>query len=238
MRLATTLLLIAVISSGARAEDGEGRNEVDFDGNPYKAGTSVTVPERGTAPHAGGPMIFNDQAAFLAAAGPVTTQTFEDEPSSGLCDSGGLTVLGVDGFLATANPAALKLLREPCFGNHNTTPGGQKYLSADTDLGLFSAEVMFVFNQYITSLGLFLIDLDISILEVTVNGVSYPVNPHGDGGQSYFGIVGASPFTYATFRVVTEVDSHYSFDDVAYGFSGPVSVAGESWGRAKAQWRD
>jgi hypothetical protein len=238
MRLATTLLLAAVLSTGAHAEGSDGSTGFDIDGNPFVKDASAPSSEGGEAPQAGGALIFDNQAAFLAAAGPVATETFEDEPSTALCDGLGLAVLAVDDFLSTSNVVAMKLLREPCFGNHNTTPGGLKYLGADTELGAVSAEVMFVFNQPISALGLFLIDLDLAVLEVTINGVSYPVPPNGDGGESYFGIVGALPFTAATFRIVTGTDSHYSFDDVAYALAGPVSVESRSWGRAKADWRD
>jgi hypothetical protein len=97
---------------------------------------------------------------------------------------------------------------------------------------------MFIFNQPITALGLFLIDLDAAVLEVTVNGVAYPVPPHGDGGESYLGLVGAAPFTSATFHIATGTDSHYSFDDIAYALLGPVSTEPASWGRSKGAYRD
>jgi hypothetical protein len=238
MRFATILLLALALPAVARAEGPGDAAARDIDGNPYLPGTQVPIRPGGNPPHGGGPLVFDDQAAFLAAAGPVTTETFEDEPHSGDCDTGALPVLSVTDFTATSNPAALKILRDACFGNHNTTPGGVKYLTADTDVALVSADVMFVFNEPLTAMGLWLVDLDSALLEVVIQGVGYPVLPHGDGGQSYFGIVSAVPFADATFRIVNGTDTHYSFDDVAYGLSGPVAVEPAGWGRVKAEWRE
>ena len=237
MRLATTLWLTVALSTAILVPRSYGV-DTDIDGNPYAPKPSITPFQPIKGAQGGGVLVFNDQAAFLAAAGAVTTETFEDDASSGVCDGFGLTLRSEADFLATSNVLALKLLREPCFGNHNTTPGGQKYLSADTEIGDVSADVMFIFNQPITALGLFLVDLDSALLEVTINGVSYPVPAHGDAGESYFGLVGAFPFTSATFHIAAGVDSHYSFDDVAYSLSGPVSTEPSSWGRSKEAYRD
>jgi hypothetical protein len=210
-------------------------------------GTSWAQPQPGSwngggAAVRGGPFIFSDQAAFLAAAGPVITDTFETDSTTSTCDSAGVVKLESSGITAEADMPALKLLEEPCSGNHNTTPNGRKYLGADTDLSGVSAEVTFTFSHSLSAFGLFLIDLDFANLEVTINGVSYPVLQNGDGGQTYFGIVDAAPFNLVTFQIVTAFDAHYSFDDVSYGGVLPSSAGdgleARSWSGVKARYRE
>ena len=195
----------------------------------------------GTARSSGTPAVFSDEVEFLAAAGAVVKENFEDNFTTADCDSGALSVIPLNHFTATSDIPALKLLAQDCFGNHNTTADGLKYLGADTDVSGVSAAVAFDFVQPLNAFGLFLVDLDFAILNVTVNGVAYPVPENGDGGVSYFGIVSPDPFTNVTFQIVTAFDAHYSFDDLAYGPPvGPVGV-GEgnwrAWGSIKADYR-
>ncbi|MFN8179040.1 MAG: hypothetical protein U0167_14005 [bacterium] len=241
LRLSVLVTLLCFGCSWAHALDRTA--PADVDGNapapgPQAPGWNVG----GGATRGGGPIIFNDQAAFLAAAGPAATETFETDSTTAGCDSAGVLVLVPGAFTATSNIPALKLLEVPCFGNHDTTPDGRKYLGADPDISGVSADVMFEFNQPLTALGLFLIDLDFANLEVTIDGVAYPVLQNGDGGESYFGIVGAAPFTTVTFQIVTAFDSHYSFDDVTYGVSPPLSaeeptLEPRSWSGVKSRYR-
>jgi hypothetical protein len=222
VRLLSTLVAIAVLSGSslARAPNEPGRT--DFDGNSVLEGPVLPgSTARGSAQPRGTPGLFSDQAAFLAAAGVVTTESFEDDFTTADCDSGALTLITFNDFTATSDIPALKLLDRNCFGNHNTTPQGLKYLGADTDVSGVSAAVEFDFAQPLMVFGLFLIDLDFAVLEITVNGVNYPVVPNGDGGESYFGIVSPDPFTNVRFQIVTAFDAHYSFDDIAYGPAGP-----------------
>jgi hypothetical protein len=165
----------------------------------------------------GNVLLFTDKAAFFAAAGVLTTETFEDEPWSATCDSGAAALLEFDDFTATSDPAALKLLREGCFGNHNTTQGGRRYLGADTDSAEASAVVTFAFAESLGAFGTYLVDLDAAALEAEIDGVAYPVPANGEGGESWFGIVSDTAFATVTFRIIGGIDSHYSLDDVAYG---------------------
>src|SRR5262245_33049404 len=191
---------------------------------------------------AGPDQLFIDQASFVAAAGYLSTETFEVDSTTADCDSSATVVLELGPIEATTNMPALKLLDATCFGNHNTTPDGLKYLGVDTDVSGVSADVNFHFGEPLTALGFYLIDLDVSTLEVTINGTTYSVPPNGEGGQTYFGIITAESFTDVTFQIVDGFDAHYSFDDVAYGSGtpGPVS-AGEpefrTWSRMKSQYR-
>ena len=242
MRLATTCFPLCALSlmlgfAGARAGTPDDTVALDRDGNPYVEASGGSSPTGGGAPATGTLTVFTDRAAFLAAAGSAVTETFEGYAHTADCDTGALPVMVLDDFTATSSPAALKLLREPCFGNHNTTPGGQKYLGADTDVAEVSADVLFVFNGFLTAVGMDLVDLDVATLAVTVAGGTYPVPPNGDGGASFFGIVSDAPFGTVSFHVATDVDTHYSFDDVAYVFGGPVDVEGKSFGRVKSEYR-
>lgn len=209
---------------------------LDIDGNPLGPGGSVR-PSIDPSPTGPGVMTFNDQGDFLAAAGPVTTEDFEDEPVVGSCASGGQVALSFDHFDAAASLPALKVLDTDCGnGNHNTTPGGTKQLSADTDLGGVSADVTFSFNTSVHAFGLFLIDAEGGSTQITINGNSYLVPPTGNGGQAYFGILSDVAITTVDFAIVDGSDSHYSFDDVAYG-AGPVSVDAVSWSSVKGRYQ-
>jgi len=168
----------------------------------------------GSPQQAGGVTVFNDQASFLAAAGQVITEDFEGEPLIGTPDSGAMTLIAFDDFTATSNPAALKVLNVEWYGNHNTTPAGSKYLSADTDIGWQSSEVSLTFDFPVSAFGLYLIDIE-DFVVLTVNGNEYTVPANGDGGESYFGIVADSPFTLVHMDMGIE-DSHTSMDDIAY----------------------
>ena len=67
-------------------------------------------------------------------------------------------------------------------------------------------------------------------------GHAYLVDPTGDGGQAYFGIVSDEAITSVNIVMVNAFDSAYSLDDVAYGF-GRVSVDEASWGSIKARYQ-
>jgi hypothetical protein len=190
--------------------------QVDQDGNSYPPGD----PPDGRAPIDPGPapagvQVFDNLADFFAAAGAVTTEDFEDEPLVGDPNGGAVSSLTFDDFTAESVPASLKILNVEAFGNHNTTPGGAKYLSADTDVGGTSGDLTYTFTSPLTALGLFLIDIE-GAIEITVNGVTYPVPSTASGGEAYFGIV--TDASFSTIDIISPGnDSHYSMDDVSYG---------------------
>ena len=228
MRLLCLVALMALLAGPVFAE-------YDFDGNPYRD----PLPDDGTghpAPVGVRVQVFDSQAAFLSAAGYVTTQDFEAEPTIGTCDDGAVPQIVFADFTASSTPDAMKVLDQPCVGNHNTTPGGAKYLAADTDLGGVSAEVTFVFDPPIKTLGFYITDLDSATMHIVILGVTYAVAPHGDGGESYFGIIEDAEFTTVVVQIVDAFDSHYSFDDFAYG-SGLTPVKDATWGGVKALYR-
>jgi len=173
---------------------------------------------------AGGVTItYSDEASFLAAAGLVATEDFEDEPLVGTAGGGAQTLITFDDFTATSTPAALKVLDSPWYGNHNTTAGGAKYLSADTDIGWTSSEVTLAFDYAISAFGLYLIDIEDGVT-LTIGGSDYTVPGHGSGGESYFGIIAEDPFA-TVYMDMGETDSHSSIDDVSYAAAPcPVDV--------------
>jgi len=183
---------------------------------PERPGGARTATESRAIARTEGVTIFDDQAAFLAAAGQVLTEGFEDEAPVGTGNSGGVASLAFDDFSATAVPAALKILDVPWVGNHNTTPLGKQYLSGDTDTLMASADLTLTFASPIHNLGMFLVDLDAFDAEVTINGATYIIPAHGDGGESYFGILSDVEFTEVAVGS-TGGDNHYSLDDLAYG---------------------
>ena len=167
-------------------------------------------------------VVFNDQGSFLSAAGPLSREDFEDEPLVGNPDSGAVPSIAFDFFTATSTPTALKVLGSPAFGNHNTTPGGQKYLSADTDLGFTGSTVQFIsFAAPVSTFGLFLVDIE-SGATVTINAIPYNVASTGDGGTRYFGIIEDVPFT--SVALSGGQDSHWSMDDVVANVPEPPAL--------------
>jgi hypothetical protein len=209
--------------------------DFDLDRNLYgdlppDDGSGPPAPESPTA------VVFDNEADFLNAAGYVTTQDFEAEATVGTCDDGAVPQIAFADFTASSTPDAMKVLDTPCVGNHNTTPGGAKYLSADTDLGGVSAEVTFTFDAPIKTLGLYITDLDSATMQILILGSGYMINPHGNGGESYFGIIEDTEFTTVIVQIVQEYDSHYSFDDISYG-TGQTPVEDATWGGVKALYR-
>lgn len=242
MRLATCGLAIAALTlippgTAARADTPGDASGTDRDGNPRTPGDPPASPFTPPLQPKGTVQVFTDRAAFLAAAGSVVHETFEDDASTALCDGPGAPVLAFDDFTVTSAPAALKLQREPCFGNHNTTPGGQKYLGADTEIADVSADVMLVFGGFLTALGLDVVDLDVATLEIVAAGGTWSVPPNGDGGESFFGLVSSAPFNVAMLHVASGADSHYSVDELAFAYGGPVALPPRSFGRVKSEYR-
>ena len=162
------------------------------------------------------PIIFSDQASFLTAAGPLTVEDFEaqaefvtpetDPPEASI---------PFDFFTASSSPDALKLFDETVVGNHNTTPGGSIFLSADTDMSLVDATVTLIFSTPIIEFGLFMIDIDLGDGSVSINGIGYSIAATGNLGSQYFGIIEDTPFTSVILNGGFE-NSHWSMDDLAF----------------------
>lgn len=162
------------------------------------------------------PIIFSDQASFLTAAGPLTVEDFEAEAEFATPETAPPQAsIAFDFFTASSSPDALKLLDETVFGNHNTTPEGSIFLSADTDLSFVDATVTLVFSTPIIEFGLFMIDIDIGDGSVEINGIGYSIAATGNLGSQYFGIIEDTPFTSVILNGGFE-NSHWSMDDLAF----------------------
>lgn len=238
MRILTLTAVILGISGVSWASPA-----ADRDGNPRAQGPQARPRPAEPAPAmAAAVLTFSDRVAFLDATSGLT-ENFEREPWTADCDSGGVASMSFFNFDVTSDPPALKLLRDGCFGNHNTTIGGKRYLGADTDSADVSAAVTFTFDPPLHSFGCYLVDLDTAGLELTIGGQTFLVPATGDGGEAFFGILASGAFSTVTCRVTGEDgDSHYSFDDVTYGVAtpGPVAVPGPQvthWGRLKSSFR-
>ena len=164
-----------------------------------------------------GATIFHSQSGFLGAIGPHIVEDFEDEALVGTAGGGGVASLALSHFTVTSNKPALKILGAPAFGNHNTTPGGSRYLSADTDLGWVAAAVgVSAFPGPIHAVGFRLIDFDVLPPVIQVNGSIYATLPTGDGGSRFWGIVTSAPITSLRIGPLGP-DSHWSLDDLVIG---------------------
>jgi len=174
-----------------------------------------------------GAVIYTDQASFLSNVGIFETEDFESYPLIGDTGSGAVDIYSFADFTVSSIPPAIKLLGAPFVGNHNTTVGGSKYLSFDTDLGGVGTDATLTFHfdvSPIYSFGLYLIDLEMSA-QVVVNGINYNVPSTGSGGEAYFGIVSDIAFS----SVILDggsTDSHWSIDDISYtAIPEPSSLA-------------
>jgi hypothetical protein len=156
------------------------------------------------------------EAAFLAEAQGVVVETFEDEPNSGTASGGGVSQLSFDGFSVDASLPALKVFDAPLFGHDNTTIGGSKYMSVDTDLGGVSATATLTFDPPVYAVGFYLIGGDPGPSALELDGVSYPIAPTGFDGHRYFGVLSNSPITTLTL-IPDGSDSFWSLDDVSLG---------------------
>jgi hypothetical protein len=165
---------------------------------------------------------YDNQADFYANAGALFIEDFESY-APGDPSGGALPSIDFGLFEATSTPDALKILQGPLFGNHNTTPGGSKYLSLDTDVGFVSADLTLVFDDPITEFGIYIIDAEDGGF-VTVGGSSYSITGGPDGVERYFGIIADTPFNSVRIDM-GDTDSHWSVDDVAFTIPAPSTFA-------------
>ncbi len=166
--------------------------------------------------------VFENQLDFLLAAGPLSTEDFEAVPLVGDLNGGGVVLLAFDGFRALSDTDALKVLDVQDVGNHGTSPGGPRYLSADTDSLLRTATVTLQFEPSVSRLGFYVVDLDTFDMEVTINGVSYVIPATGNGGMAYFGILSDTLIAEVLLDSLGS-EVQYSLDDVAFP-APPVSI--------------
>lgn len=159
--------------------------------------------------------LFDDPAPFLAQAGTLGIEDFEDEAPVGTLDGPGVDSLQLDTLRLLSDREALKIAPFPVAGNHNVTPGGSRYVAADTGSFLESAAIRIQFDAPVTSFGFWATDLD-SGLFVRVNNISYLMASNGNGGESFFGLISDAPFTSVDLTIQSQ-DGQYSLDDIYFG---------------------
>jgi hypothetical protein len=168
--------------------------------------------------------VFFDVDSFMSEAsslpGSVVVEDFEAAPLSGTINGGALSAISFNDFTATSVPDAVKVLDTPSAGNHNTTPGGSKYLGIDTDIGNLSANLTLTFDEEVTAAGFYLISadhinaVDPTPVTVIVAGFEYPIPVPDENGEAFFGMTSRSAFRSVEIRP-DDVDSFYSVDDVS-----------------------
>jgi hypothetical protein len=151
-------------------------------------------------------VLYSDEAAYLAAAGPVVIEDFETSPpvlTKQLSISFPL-------FTVSSDPSAVKVLNAPD-PNGNHAASGTNFLSFDTDLGALAARATLTFAIPIKSIGFYAIDVEdgLSVLDNSPIGVN-----SASGQQRYFGMVSDDSFTVVTLYA-GNTDSHWSIDKIA-----------------------
>ena len=93
--------------------------------------------------------IFDSEADFLLAAGPLFLEDLETTPLVG----NSLPMLAFDGFRAVTVPAALKVLDTPESGNHSISAFGPNYLAIFSPSLLMPAHLTLEFEPAVNKLG-------------------------------------------------------------------------------------
>jgi len=179
------------------------------------AASAAALGLLGATAASGANLVFSE-SAFLAEAQGVVLEDFEDEPTSGTPDAGGVSQLAFDGFTANTSLPAAKLFDAPLAGSANTTPGGSKYLGIDTDVGGVGASATLIFDPPVYAVGFQLIDAELETSAITLDGVVYPIAATSAGGHDYIGILSNSAFATLTITP-SSADSFWSLDDVSMG---------------------
>jgi hypothetical protein len=176
-----------------------------------------------TAAAAHATQIYTDRASFEAAIGLFAIEDFESTPLVGTTSSGAAISRSFADFSLRSNPKAIKILDEVVIGAGNTTPGGDQYLSLDTDVTQGSVAT-FSFDFDIQAVG-----FDYSGLsepgaspEITIAGETYsidrnvwpPTNFNRVRDALFWGIISDVPFS--TLVLDSDTDSGYGIDQVTY----------------------
>ncbi|MEQ8317713.1 MAG: GC-type dockerin domain-anchored protein [Phycisphaerales bacterium] len=164
--------------------------------------------------------VFTDRAAFEAAAGATTIETFEDAPLVGTPGSGAVVSIDFDFFRVDTSPTAAKVVDQPLFGSENTTPGGAKYLYLDTDRGFVGSRTTFTLDEETTAFAFDYTGMGERDNEFTVeiDGQTFLVDSGSGVRDGFWGYIGG-PVTTVVLETLT--DSGYGVDQVAFGGDGP-----------------
>lgn len=164
---------------------------------------------------------YTTEAAFLAAAGSVTTNDFEAASLSGTTGSGGLASIDFGDFLISSVPDSVKVLNTPHFGSGANS--GSNYVYIDTDAGLVGSTTTVTFDTAVTAIGFYLTGINEpgAIFDITFGSeiVNVPVVPGTGVSPRYFGYVGTA---LSSFSISSGIDSAYGIDDLSYSASTPT----------------
>jgi hypothetical protein len=168
------------------------------------------------APRASAALAFHtDRADFVAAAaaGGVGYEDLEDNAVTGTPDSAGSALVVLDGLRASAT-SHLKILDAPAQANANTTPGGARYLTLDTNSTGGAFSVLFTLDQPVNAFGFNIIDVE-EFASVGFAGEFAQLHT-SDGGVAFFGVISDEPFATLRVSADTAPDGQVSFDDFAF----------------------
>jgi hypothetical protein len=159
-------------------------------------------------------------AAFAAAAGPISTITFESSPVgafSSLVVAPGVTASGSS--LSVNN--APNLPSDPSLDGFNTTPGGSNYIEdlASSVTFTFGSPIN-AFGAYLTGVQLFFYQDTVTFSDGSSETIDVPGVTDGTGSTDFVGFTdpGAS-ITSVTITSGQGYGDYIGVDDVSYGTS-------------------
>lgn len=166
---------------------------------------------------------YSNRIAFEAAAGALTTETFNGYTSS--VPFGGSSV-DIGDFTIAASTAS-PLIRIESNGADAYTVDGTAFVRG---VGPGNGTITYTFDSAIRSFGadLFSINNDAERTVVEIGGDTFHMSVNAGSVASFFGIVSDTPFTSITFRVLAGSAEDASFDNVSYGAAvvpAPASLA-------------
>jgi len=173
---------------------------------------------------------FTDRAAFEAALGAFSVETFESAPLSGSGSSGGVASISFDDFKVDTVPPAAKVLNFTHFGAFNTTPGGANYLYLDSDVGFVGVATTITPNNPVHAIGFDYTSIVVasSTNTVTVQGQAFTLALSTSTQHRFFGYISTNGQALADLTVSTSTNSAYGIDQLTLG--APCSSPSSPYG--------
>jgi hypothetical protein len=172
---------------------------------------------------------YTDRTAFETALGTYSVETLESVWPVGTADSGALTAIIFSDFSISTNPNAVKVFDAEHLGSHNTTPGGDKYLYLDTDLGFQGTVATFWFVDPVYAFGFSYTGMNQfgTDFTATVEGQDYSLPYSSNPSDEFFwGYI--SDTYFSRIALDSGIDSAYGVDDITYALysASPVPAPG------------
>jgi hypothetical protein len=164
-------------------------------------------------------MVYTDRGAFESALGSFAIEDFESASLSGTVDGGAVASIGFADFTVNTSPNATKVLSSPAFGAINTTPGGQKYLYIDTDVGFSGFTVTFVLDAAQAAFGFDYATNNNpnNVNTISLDGQDFVVPTAIPNVASFWGYIAGVGDTFGTVSMTATTNSAFGFDQVTYG---------------------